>query len=119
MANKGFAHVEIPTDNRADSAKFYSTVFGWEMTPLDDMDYTTFSSGNVGGGFPKVDGNVSKKDRVLIYVDSDDIDADLKKVEAAGGKTLHGKEEIPGWGWWAMFSDPTGNSLGLYQKLPK
>ena len=77
------------------------------------------TSGNVGGGFPKVDGNVAKKDRVLIYVDSNDIEADLKKVEAAGGKTLHGKEEIPGWGWWAMFSDPTGNSLGLYQKLPK
>ena len=53
------------------------------------------------------------------YVDSEDIDADLKKVEGAGGKVAHAKDEIPGFGWWAAFTDPTGNLLGLYQTMPK
>ena len=121
MANKGFVHIEIPATDRAESGKFYEKVFGWEVTPMEDMGYTMFQSGNVGGGFPNLsaDSVVIKKDRVLVYLDSDDIDGDLKKVEAAGGKVVHPKEEIPGWGWWAGFTDPTGNLLGLYQGMPK
>ena len=55
--------------------------------------------------------------QVLIHIHSDDIDADLKKVEELGGKVLHQKTEIPQTGWYGIFQDPTGNVLALYTSL--
>jgi hypothetical protein len=51
---------------------------------------------------------------VMVYIDSPDIEADLKKIEAAGGKLKVPKTEIPGQGWFAFFEDPTGNIVALY-----
>ena len=38
-----------------------------------------------GGGFPQVS-DENPGGQVLVYIDSDDIEADLKKVEKLGGK---------------------------------
>jgi predicted enzyme related to lactoylglutathione lyase len=54
---------------------------------------------------------------VVIYIDTDDIDEMLGRIEAAGGKTLLPKTEIPGMGWFAFFADPTGNRIGLYTTM--
>ena len=51
---------------------------------------------------------------VLVYIDSDDIEADLKKVQQLGGTVVQPKTEIPNIGWFGMFKDPTGNVLALY-----
>jgi len=116
MTNRAIVHIEIPAANRQDAGKFYADLFGWEIQHMEEMSYTTFKTGDgLGGGFPDAGGDFAKPDHVLIYIDSDDIDADLKKIEAAGGKTVHPKAEIPGFGSWAAFTDPTGNTIGLYQ----
>jgi hypothetical protein len=51
---------------------------------------------------------------VLVYVQTDDIEATLAKVESLGGRVLVPKTEIPTVGWFGVFSDPTGNKVGLY-----
>jgi len=51
---------------------------------------------------------------VLVYIDSEDIEADIKKVVQLGGKVLREKTEIPQTGWFGVFQDPTGNVLALY-----
>ena len=51
---------------------------------------------------------------MLVYIDSDDIEADLKRVTDLGGAVLQPKMEIPGTGWFGIFKDPTGNTLALY-----
>jgi predicted enzyme related to lactoylglutathione lyase len=85
--------------------------------PAPDGDYVCFEAPpGPGGGFPKVDGELIKPGDVLVYVATDDIDATLAKAEALGGKTLVPKTEIPGMGWWALFSDPTGNCVGLFTR---
>ena len=56
---------------------------------------------------------------MIIYIDSEDIEADLKKIETMGGKKLLGKTEIPGRGWYALFADPTGNRMALYTVTQK
>ena len=66
-----------------------------------------------GGGFPQVS-DENPAGQVLVYIDSDDIEADLKNVEKLGGKVKHPKTEIPGQGWFGIFQDPTGNVLALY-----
>jgi predicted enzyme related to lactoylglutathione lyase len=69
-----------------------------------------------GGGFPEVSHD-TPAGHVLVYIASDDIEADLKRVEELGGKIIHPKSEIPQTGWYAFFQDPTGNVLGLYTSM--
>ena len=119
MSGRPLVHIEIPAADPKSAARFYADVFDWDIQHMDEMSYTLFESGNVAGGFPAVDDKLNKPGNVLVYVESPDIDADLKKIAALGGKMLHPKSEIPGFGWWAAFSDPTGNTIGLYTALKR
>ena len=58
-----------------------------------------------------------KRAMVVPYVHSHDIDADLKKAESLGAKVQVPKTEIPMTGWFALFADPSGNTIGLYTRL--
>jgi len=46
---------------------------------------------------------------------AEDIDAKSQEIEAHGGKCLVPKSEIPNTGWFAIFTDPTGNTMALYK----
>lgn len=85
-------------------------------------NYVQFmAEGGPGGGFVEVGQSgipiEYKSDSLLVYVSTDDIDATLAKVESLGGKILMPKTEIPQVGWWAVFSDPTGNRIALYTSM--
>ncbi len=63
------------------ASKFYEELFGWKMEHAPEFDYTMWSDGSgYGGGFNKVSDDTPAGE-VLVYIDSDDIDADLKEVE--------------------------------------
>lgn len=115
MSKRDIVHIEVPAADRKEAAKFYSDLFGWGSTHMDEMEYTMWEAGNGAGGFPDV-GDQFKPGDVVIYISSEDIDADLKEIKAHGGKTMLPKTEIPGMGWFAFFSDPTGNRIGLYEE---
>jgi hypothetical protein len=119
MKKRGIEHIEIPAKGRAELAKFYAEMFGWEIESNEEMHYTLWEAGNLNGGFTDVDDGMYKPGDVVIYIESDDIEADLKKIAAMGGKTVHEKMEIPGVGWFAMFTDPTGNRMALFKGLPR
>ena len=113
MGSRKIVHIEIPAaDSKAD-ADFYKELFGWEIEHYEEMDYTMFDSGSIAGGFSPLGDQVAPGD-VLLYIESDDIEADLKAIEGKGGETVVPKTEIPNMGWFAWFKDPTGNVLGLY-----
>ena len=117
MSKRNVVHVEIPAANVEAAAKFYQDLLGWKIQPVPEMKYTMWEAADgSGGGFPEVSAD-SPAGQVLVYIDSDDIEADLKNVKKLGGKVLHEKTEIPGMGWFGMFKDPTGNVLGLYTSL--
>jgi predicted enzyme related to lactoylglutathione lyase len=109
--------VEIPAANVEAAGKFYQDLFGWKLQHVPEYDYTMWADGSgYGGGFNKVDDD-NPVGQVLVYIDSDDIDADLKQVEALGGTVVRAKTEIPGTGWYGVFKDPTGNVLALYTSM--
>ena len=55
-------------------------------------------------------------DNSIIYVQVDDLQASLEKAESHGGQTLVPPRPIPsGMGSFALFLDPNGNCIGLYQ----
>lgn len=108
-------HVEIAAKDFAVADKFYAEVFGWTIEVDDKFNYHQFKTeGGPGGGFVPADGKNYNVGDIVPYLATDDIDATLQKVNAAGGKTLMPKTEIPGEGWFALFADPTGNRLGLF-----
>ena len=119
MADHPIVHVEIPTNNSKESSEFYSKVFGWQITTAPEYDYWMFRpDSGPGGGFIGIDGMAQAKvNEPLIYIGTDDIEDSLRQIEEAGGKTVMGKTEIPGQGWFAVFTDTTGNKMALYTAM--
>jgi predicted enzyme related to lactoylglutathione lyase len=118
MSNHPIVHIEIPAKKAEEAGKFYGDLFGWKIEADPTYNYVQFQAeGGPGGGFVEVGGSGApiqyKQDSLLVYVSTDDIDVTLAKVESLGGKTLLAKTEIPHVGWWGVFSDPTGNRIGL------
>jgi len=78
-------------------------------------DYATFSTGDGqlnGGGFDRKDkitpGNI------IIYILVDDINAMLEKAVKLSAKKIKEKTEIPNVGWFGLFTDLDGNTIGLF-----
>jgi predicted enzyme related to lactoylglutathione lyase len=124
MATHQVVHIELPSRNYKESDEFYAQVFGWKITVDNNFNYHQFEAGpGPGGGFVSTteagpDGNVQGEvGKPLIYLNSEDIDADLAKVVQHGGKVITPKGEIPGIGWFGFFTDPTGNRLALYTSM--
>lgn len=115
MATHSIVHVEIPAVDRRAAAEFYAQLFDWQIdNSADEMNYTMFNPGSgPGGGFAEISDGF-EPGHILIHVETDDIDASLAKAESLGGETSLPKTEIPDIGWYAIFTDPTGNSIGLY-----
>ena len=117
MSKRNVVHVEIPAKDPEAASKFYQYLFGWKIESVPEMNYTMWEDGSgSGGGFPAVSED-TPAGRVLVYIDSDDIEADLKKVVELGGKVLQEKMEIPQTGWFGIFQDPTGNVLAVYTSM--
>jgi predicted enzyme related to lactoylglutathione lyase len=117
MSKRNVVHVEIPAADVPAAGKFYEDLFGWKLHHAAEFDYTMWENGSgSGGGFVKVDDH-NPVGQVLVYIDSDDIEADLRKVEQLGGSVVTPKTEIPGTGWYGVFKDPTGNVLALYTSI--
>ena len=114
MSKRNVVHVELPAQDVPAASKFYENLFGWKMEHAAEFDYTMWEDGSgYGGGFNKVT-EETPAGQVIVYIHSDDIEADLKKVEELGGTVVTPKTEIPGTGWFGQFKDPTGNLLALY-----
>ncbi len=117
MSKHPIVHIEFSTHDREVGAKFYSELFGWKFEQIPDMNYATFEAdGGPGGGLNPVT-ETTPPGATVVYVDTDDIDASLAKVEQLGGKVMLPRSEIPGMGWFALFSDPSGNQIGLFEDL--
>jgi predicted enzyme related to lactoylglutathione lyase len=117
MSDHPIVHVEISAKDRKASAKFYEDVFGWKMTDIPEMNYTTFEyeDGRGGGLNPVTDDYPAGT--VMVYIQTDDIEKSLEKITLHGGKLLLQKKEIPSMGWYAFFEDPGGNQLALYKGM--
>ncbi|HTP01620.1 MAG TPA: VOC family protein [Anaerolineales bacterium] len=117
MTKRNIVHVEFSSRDFKESGDFYHKLFGWKITPIPEMNYALWEAADAsGGGFNPLGHDTNAGD-VLVYVDSDDIEGDLKKVKALGGTVLQEKMEIPGQGWFGVFKDLTGNRVALYTTL--
>jgi len=114
------SHFEWRSRDAARLASFYGEVFGWkfqEMMP----GYAMASTGNeeIGTGIMQLKLDDQTPPGTTGYLSVDDLSESEAKVIANGGKVMMSKGEVPGMGWFSVCMDPDGNSVGLWQPLPK
>ena len=120
MAQGAICHIEFPTSDAEKTKAFYETVFGWTFTTAPGFDtYPMFRDpSGVGGAFnadPK--GGAPSQTGPIVHIEVEQIDATLKKIDEAGGKTLAPKTKISEeFGSFAVFLDNVGNRLGLWSQ---
>ena len=115
MAHGDITHIDIPVTDLTAAAKFYSTMFGWAIATQPGFeDYPMWRAPNQisGGGLAPRSAEFAQP---RSYVEVDSIDTSLEVAVANGGAVLMGKTPIDASSWWAVFSDPDGNSVGLYE----
>lgn len=119
MARNTICHFEIPATDAKKVSDFYRDLFGWKLSLDMGDDYVLFQpEDGPGGAISKVD-DFAPAERVMFYVEVDDVEAYLKKAMELGGKPLVSKTEIPDVGWYGHFADPDGNTMGLFTGRPR
>jgi len=108
-------YIEIPAVDVVRSAAFYRQAFGWRLRERGDGS-TSFDDtvNEVSGTF--VPGRPpATKPGFLIYIMVADAQAAMDAVTRAGGEIVQPPDpaapEVFAW-----FSDPAGNTLGIYQQ---
>ena len=117
-------YLQIPATDLEQSATFYEAVLGWQVKRhptvggvLEQTGYPEFtdSTGKAGGGFV-LGRPPSREPGLLPCVAVDDIETILEAVVAHGGEVLKPRTPIlEGVDYEAIFRDPAGNAIGLYQ----
>jgi uncharacterized protein len=103
---------EISTSKPKAVRQFYAELFGWKLQVLEEANYAlvdTGVQGAIGGGIGQAQG----PNQVVFYIEVDDPQAYLDRIEQAGGTTVVPVTEVPGLVTFAQFADPQGNVVGL------
>ncbi|MEO3762575.1 VOC family protein [Streptomyces sp. B8F3] len=112
------AYFEITSSENAERLQsFYADMFGWNVNQLPDMGGyalvdTQSGQGSVVGGI----GPAMGEPGVRVYFHAPDLDAALKRAEELGGSKVMEPTELPGFGNIAVFADPDGNAIGLWDQ---
>lgn len=118
MAGQPIVHVEFASSDPAAAAQFFGNLFGWQSQRDPDVDYHMFQAeGGPGGGFVKADGVQYRTGETLAYVHVDDIDETLRQAGALGATVVTPRTEIPGMGWYAILTEPSGARIGLFMVM--
>jgi predicted enzyme related to lactoylglutathione lyase len=114
-------HVEIPTTDLATSKAFYEGVFGWKVEVDPATNYAMWTAEDrPGGGFNLVKEPCACGEAAcLVYIFVASVDEKGKEIKAAGGKITTPKTAVGDMGWFAIFEDPAGGVVGLWEAAPK
>jgi hypothetical protein len=111
-------YVEFAVDDLEGAKAFYAKALGWAFN-----DYGGEYAGIKDPSDPEHEFGglnphpaTARGDGVVALARTDDADASLASVLAAGGRITVELNEYPG-GRRFMFADPWGNILGIYQPL--
>lgn len=117
MANIHHAidYIELNVTDLRAAKEFYASAFGWRFNDYGP-DYAGIvapdGDGEVGGLNPS---GTEGTGGPLVILFSDDLDASLAAVRAAGGRVVEEPYEFPG-GRRFHFADPAGNELAVWAR---
>lgn len=121
-------HFEIYAKDAEKLAKFYSTLFDWSIEAMPGMDYhyvrTTDTDAKGVPTQPGINGGLvvrpaGYEDRGWInYINVDALDTAVKRAQDLGAKVMKPRSAVTGMGWFAMLTDPQGNSFAMWERDP-
>jgi uncharacterized protein len=114
-----YGHVEIPSTDLKIAARFYGSLFGWQMKPMPgaENEYVLYNNGDATlGGIQKV-ANIPYNDKYINYVEVADVDNSLRKAVELGAKVIRERTALPvaDWGAIGIFQSPDGYCMGLWE----
>ncbi|MBP1595878.1 MAG: glyoxalase [Acidobacteria bacterium] len=126
LNNNVVAWFEIPVHDMERAIQFYQTVFGFPLQrqSMGVLDMALFPCvtaglGTAGALVRHPDFYRPSAEGTLVYftAHSGDLDQELSRVEAAGGKILMGKKLITNEiGYMALLTDTEGNRIALHSR---
>jgi predicted enzyme related to lactoylglutathione lyase len=115
---------EIPVNDMNRAKQFYETVFEIEIKVQDFgdtlMGWFPDSDGIFGatGSLVKQESYVPSEKGTLVYFMSKDVQIELDRVEAAGGKIFQAKTKISDdHGCMGVFTDSEGNRVAVHSNV--
>ena len=114
MPQNTIQHIEWTTRDAQRLRSFFARIFDWEFREAMP-DYTLIEG--VGGILAAPDPQMPLG--VTPYVNVTDLGVTEKRITEAGGRVHKSRQEVPGMGWFTIFSDPDGNMLALWQPAQK
>jgi uncharacterized protein len=142
IVRNGVTMFELPAEDVNRIRRFYGDVFGWKYGPgtLGTITHAALEQGGENvqraiieviptpvsdNGFPLepglITGVISQRIKGLsnptLYIEVDDMDEALSKLERCGGKVLLGRTEAGEAGFFAYFADTEGNVVGLWRDV--
>lgn len=114
--------IEIPAADFVRAVKFYEAVLGIKLTVCDSCEtekmafFSDFTNTEPNVALSWTADFLPSKNGVLVSLNVDNIEQTLERINANGGKTIRPKTKIEaeGMGYFALFSDSEGNTIGLY-----
>lgn len=99
-------------------AEFYAGAFGWERAKHPDPASSFLLPGTPDGvtGVVKPEDRGDPRSRITLWIEVDDIDATLVRVECLGGTTTSAPAELDRGPRVAQFADPEGNIMGVTER---
>lgn len=115
-----FVWYELLTPDPDGSKTFYQPLAGWSTQPFD-KDYSMWTLGGVpvGGMFRQGPEQQGTPPNWTPYVESGNVDETARQATALGGGVVHGPEDIPTHGRYAILRDPQGAVFGVYKPSGK
>ena len=116
---------EIPVTNIERAKSFYDAVFNIEIQIQNFggtlMGWFPFVEGKLGASGSLIQNKAyepSDSKGVLIYFSSENVNNEINRVEAVGGKIIQPKTQIsPDIGFMALFIDCEGNRIALHSRM--
>ena len=96
---------------------FYSRIFDWKFNDNVMPGYTLIDG--IGGVFEITPEMGDMPTGITNYVNVADLDEKEALVRSAGGRIYKSKQEVPGMGWFTIFADPDGNTVAMWQAMPR
>jgi len=118
-----FVHMELSTRDPEAAKRFYKELFGWKLTDqkmADGSVYTMFDtrSGPPGGGIMKTMAP-EQPTAWMGYVGVKSAKKAMEKAKSLGATPIIEYKEIPSYGAFGIFIDPTGAALAVWEPFAK
>ncbi|MCW5717891.1 MAG: hypothetical protein KIS68_08700 [Bauldia sp.] len=115
----GFVHVDISADDPARAARFFQTVFGWQVQELPGPTPYRLLLPTSAPGSPGIGAGIGKRElpwqSVTPTIEVPSAGEYARRIVEAGGVIVSPASAMPGVGTLVVFKDTEGNIFGILE----